>query len=213
VTRPFISLIPADLAPSIWELETKKAAPPFVFQRYKRLLSTVWSLQSANDFSPPSTLIHSIHSFHLTLTTKPSYSKMFGLTTFVSTLAAVAIVANAKPTYHGPSKTVTITKYPKPTLDSYSQCNQKSTVQCCNKKTHSKDPLVAPLLGLLGIVLGGVDADVGIQCTPVSISLTAFPIANSFHTDQRPWYWFRQPVQLPTRLLPEQPVQWPHCSR
>ncbi|KAJ3853285.1 hydrophobin 2 [Lentinula lateritia] len=42
-------------------------------------------------------------------------------------------------------------------------------IQCCDSLQQSTDPGVAGLLGLLGIVLQGVDVLVGLTCSPITI--------------------------------------------
>ncbi|KAI0065201.1 fungal hydrophobin [Artomyces pyxidatus] len=42
-------------------------------------------------------------------------------------------------------------------------------VQCCNTVEPASAPSVAALLGLLGVVLQGVDVLVGLTCTPISV--------------------------------------------
>ncbi|KIK60547.1 hypothetical protein GYMLUDRAFT_244530 [Collybiopsis luxurians FD-317 M1] len=42
-------------------------------------------------------------------------------------------------------------------------------VQCCNSVTSASNPLTSTLLGLLGIVLGNLNVDVGILCSPLSV--------------------------------------------
>ncbi|KAF8652355.1 hypothetical protein AX16_004385 [Volvariella volvacea WC 439] len=49
-----------------------------------------------------------------------------------------------------------------------SQCNTGST-QCCNSVQDAKSPLTSTLAGLLGIVLGPITGQVGINCTPIDI--------------------------------------------
>ncbi|KIJ47879.1 hypothetical protein M422DRAFT_108366, partial [Sphaerobolus stellatus SS14] len=41
--------------------------------------------------------------------------------------------------------------------------------QCCNSTESSSGPNAAGLLGLLGIVVQGVDVLVGLGCTPISV--------------------------------------------
>ncbi|ETW80327.1 hydrophobin-like protein [Heterobasidion irregulare TC 32-1] len=48
------------------------------------------------------------------------------------------------------------------------QCNT-GTLQCCNSVQSSSDPVTSLLLGLLGVVLGGIDIPIGIQCTPITV--------------------------------------------
>ncbi|KAF5348085.1 hypothetical protein D9758_010062 [Tetrapyrgos nigripes] len=70
-----------------------------------------------------------------------------------------------------------------------SQCNT-GNLQCCNSVQSSNTGLVSGLLGLLGVVLGAVDAQVGVTCSPISVigvggnSCTAQPVCcenNSFN--------------------------------
>lgn len=47
-------------------------------------------------------------------------------------------------------------------------CNT-GPIQCCNSTQEASDPAVTSLLGLLGIVLGDVDALVGLGCSPITV--------------------------------------------
>ncbi|KIJ25836.1 hypothetical protein M422DRAFT_192950 [Sphaerobolus stellatus SS14] len=49
-----------------------------------------------------------------------------------------------------------------------SQCNT-GDAQCCNTVTTASNPSAAALIGLLGIVVQGVDAIVGLGCTPITV--------------------------------------------
>ena len=49
-----------------------------------------------------------------------------------------------------------------------SQCNT-GPIQCCNSVEKASNPAVSTLLGLLGIVLGDVDALVGVTCSPITV--------------------------------------------
>ncbi|KXN91340.1 Hydrophobin-3, partial [Leucoagaricus sp. SymC.cos] len=49
-----------------------------------------------------------------------------------------------------------------------SQCGT-GNLQCCNALERSDGSLVGILLGLLGVVLQGVEALVGITCSPIDI--------------------------------------------
>ncbi|KLO15754.1 fungal hydrophobin [Schizopora paradoxa] len=40
---------------------------------------------------------------------------------------------------------------------------------CCNSVTSSSDPATALLLGLLGVVVQGVDIPIGIGCSPITV--------------------------------------------
>ncbi|KAJ3565974.1 hypothetical protein NP233_g7292 [Leucocoprinus birnbaumii] len=48
------------------------------------------------------------------------------------------------------------------------QCNT-GTIQCCNQVQSSSSSLVGLLAGLLGIVLGPVEALVGVNCSPITV--------------------------------------------
>ncbi|KAJ3490886.1 hypothetical protein NLJ89_g11395 [Agrocybe chaxingu] len=70
-----------------------------------------------------------------------------------------------------------------------SQCNT-GPIQCCNTTGTTKDTPIAALLGLLGVVVQGVDVLIGVTCTPISVigiggnSCTAQPVCctnNSFN--------------------------------
>ncbi|KIJ28119.1 hypothetical protein M422DRAFT_270612 [Sphaerobolus stellatus SS14] len=49
-----------------------------------------------------------------------------------------------------------------------SQCNTGPS-QCCNTVQSASTPGLASLLGLLGIVVGDITAQVGFGCTPISV--------------------------------------------
>ncbi|KIJ48525.1 hypothetical protein M422DRAFT_81792, partial [Sphaerobolus stellatus SS14] len=49
-----------------------------------------------------------------------------------------------------------------------SQCNT-GDAQCCNSTSSASNPSTAALLGLLGIVVQGVDVLVGLGCTPITV--------------------------------------------
>jgi len=67
-----------------------------------------------------------------------------------------------------PPVTVTVTATATATQTALSQCNV-SNQQCCNSLQSSSDSLVSLLLGLLGVVLDGVTAEVGLTCSPLNI--------------------------------------------
>ena len=65
--------------------------------------------------------------------------------------------------------TVTVTQGPTSTPIPPSQCNT-GPIQCCNSvQSASSGGLTSTLLGLLGIVLQGVDLPIGLTCNPISI--------------------------------------------
>ncbi|KAH0830196.1 fungal hydrophobin [Lanmaoa asiatica] len=49
-----------------------------------------------------------------------------------------------------------------------SQCDT-GPIKCCKTVTTAGDPAVTPLLGLLGIVIGDINAVVGLNCSPVTV--------------------------------------------
>ena len=51
------------------------------------------------------------------------------------------------------------------------QCNT-GPIQCCNSVQTAGSSGIAPLLGLLGVVVQGVNALVGINCAPIDVCLT-----------------------------------------
>ncbi len=57
-----------------------------------------------------------------------------------------------------------------PTPNSAPQCTT-GELECCNSVESSNNPVVATLLGLLGIVLGPISVPVGLTCSPVTVSL------------------------------------------
>ncbi|KAF9004616.1 fungal hydrophobin-domain-containing protein [Cyathus striatus] len=71
---------------------------------------------------------------------------------------------------------------PTPGYGSASQCNT-GNLQCCQHVQDSKDPSVTGLLGLLGVAVQGITAQVGLDCSPISVigiasgaSCTAQPV-------------------------------------
>ncbi|KAI0330327.1 fungal hydrophobin [Cubamyces sp. BRFM 1775] len=66
-----------------------------------------------------------------------------------------------------PTTTTTITVSP-PAPTGGNTCST-GPIQCCQSVGKASDPAFNALLGLLGIVLSGVDALMGLQCSPLSI--------------------------------------------
>jgi hypothetical protein len=58
--------------------------------------------------------------------------------------------------------------YPYHSAEPISQCNT-GDAQCCNTVTSATDPSATALLGLLGVVVEGVDVLVGLTCTPITV--------------------------------------------
>ncbi|GJE95854.1 fungal hydrophobin [Phanerochaete sordida] len=71
---------------------------------------------------------------------------------------------NPPPTTTTATKTVTVTAAP----TSVSSCST-GPIQCCDSVQKASSPAAANLLGLLGIVVEGVDALVGLTCSPITV--------------------------------------------
>ncbi|GJJ14720.1 hypothetical protein Clacol_008987 [Clathrus columnatus] len=76
------------------------------------------------------------------------------------------VTANDTTTTTTATATVTVTA-PAATTTVLSQCNTGSA-QCCNTVTNSQNEAVNSLAGLLGIVLGGVEGLIGVNCSPIT---------------------------------------------
>ncbi|KAI0065202.1 fungal hydrophobin [Artomyces pyxidatus] len=96
---------------------------------------------------------------------------------FVYALIGLAVLSAAKPAPWGAptttppvttTTTVTVTAPPVTTTLPVNSCTT-GPVQCCNTVESASNPVVSIILGLLGIVLDGVDVIVGITCTPINI--------------------------------------------
>ncbi|EIW85893.1 fungal hydrophobin [Coniophora puteana RWD-64-598 SS2] len=101
------------------------------------------------------------------------------LSTVVLTASALAVAMPGGGWGGGSTTTVTVTA-PATTVTAASQCNT-GDIQCCNSTSSASDPATSLLLGLLGIVVQGVDVLVGIDCSPISVlsggsSCTAEPV-------------------------------------
>jgi len=90
-------------------------------------------------------------------------------------VSALALLAVARPEpyypyYVGPpvTTTITVTATPQPV----NQCTTGNT-QCCNSVQSSNSMAASALLGLLGVVIQGVEANIGIGCNAVSVLGTA----------------------------------------
>ncbi|KAH9896887.1 fungal hydrophobin-domain-containing protein [Cubamyces lactineus] len=80
---------------------------------------------------------------------------------------SVTLLAAAMPAC-SPSSTTTITvSAPAPTSPGNS-CTT-GPIQCCESVGKASDPAFNALLGLLGIVIDGFEALLGLQCSPISI--------------------------------------------
>ncbi|KIJ27679.1 hypothetical protein M422DRAFT_190701, partial [Sphaerobolus stellatus SS14] len=58
--------------------------------------------------------------------------------------------------------------------------------QCCNRATSATDPAVAAVLGLLGVVVQGVDVLVGLRCTPITIMQVEYGVGKGANCAQQP---------------------------
>ncbi|KAF5350887.1 hypothetical protein D9758_010489 [Tetrapyrgos nigripes] len=88
---------------------------------------------------------------------------------FFLALFGFALLAAATPTKPNPPVTTTVTvTAPATTVTSVSQCNT-GTINCCNSLERADSSVVGVLLGLLGVVLQGVEGLVGITCSPINI--------------------------------------------
>ncbi|KAK7472100.1 sc3 hydrophobin [Stygiomarasmius scandens] len=76
--------------------------------------------------------------------------------------ASLAVATN------GPTTTVTVTAPATTVTAPASQCNT-GDLQCCNSVQSANSPAASLLLGLLGIVIQGVDVLVGLTCDPISV--------------------------------------------
>ncbi|EPT04787.1 hypothetical protein FOMPIDRAFT_82769 [Fomitopsis schrenkii] len=93
---------------------------------------------------------------------------MFSLTRILIVSALALTVAAAPNAQWGePTKTVTVTATP--TATSSSDCNTGGGAQCCQNVGDSSSPGMSGILGLLGIVLEGIDELVGVNCSPVVV--------------------------------------------
>lgn len=72
----------------------------------------------------------------------------------------------ATPTTVVPTTTVTITETA--TVTAVSECNTGS-IQCCDSLSSSSNPVTGLLLGLLGVVVEGINVPIGITCTPITV--------------------------------------------
>ncbi|KAI0764925.1 fungal hydrophobin-domain-containing protein [Fomes fomentarius] len=95
---------------------------------------------------------------------------------FVLTLSllAVAMPGGSPPqkpttTVPAPPKTTTVTvTAPAPTQSGGNTCST-GPVQCCQSMGKVDDPVFGTILGLLGIVLDGVDVLLGLTCSPITV--------------------------------------------
>ncbi|KAL5507775.1 hypothetical protein ACEPAH_5393 [Sanghuangporus vaninii] len=115
------------------------------------------------------------------------FNKYIALLALPILAAATPMPGGSPTTQPAKSTTVTVTATPTATQPA-SQCNT-SDLQCCNSVQSSGSSDAAGILGLLGVVLQGVDIPVGLTCDPISViglgsaSCSAHPVCcenNSF---------------------------------
>ncbi|KAI0087235.1 fungal hydrophobin-domain-containing protein [Irpex rosettiformis] len=87
---------------------------------------------------------------------------------FAFSVLAVATPWGAPTTTPPTTTTVTVTAPGTTTTASAGNCNT-GPIQCCQSTESSSSAAGNLLLGLLGIVLDGVDVLLGINCSPISV--------------------------------------------
>ncbi|KAK7681844.1 hypothetical protein QCA50_015191 [Cerrena zonata] len=89
---------------------------------------------------------------------------------FFYMFSALTLLAAATPApWAIPPPATTIALPPTPTAPvSPNQCNT-GPVQCCTSTSTATDANAATLLGLLGIIISGLDVIVGMGCSPISV--------------------------------------------
>ncbi|KAI0700336.1 fungal hydrophobin-domain-containing protein [Cytidiella melzeri] len=89
---------------------------------------------------------------------------------FAFSLLAVATPWGAPPTTTTPAvtETVTVTAAGPTTTVSAGNCNT-GPIQCCQSTEAATSPIGSLLLGLLGIVVDGIDVLLGIDCSPITV--------------------------------------------
>ncbi|KAI0360661.1 fungal hydrophobin [Trametes cingulata] len=89
-------------------------------------------------------------------------------TTTVCFVLSLVLLAVATPGGAPPPPTTTITVSPPAPTSTGDLCSTGS-LQCCQSIGQANDPVIGLVLGLLNIVVDGVDALLGLQCSPLKI--------------------------------------------
>ncbi|KAI0360649.1 fungal hydrophobin [Trametes cingulata] len=101
------------------------------------------------------------------------FARLPALASFASlAVLAVATPAPAEKRWNTPTPTVTVTvtaPAPAPTGGAGGPTCSTGPIQCCNSVASASDPVGSLLLGLLGIVVEGVDVLLGLDCSPISV--------------------------------------------
>ncbi|KAI0717366.1 fungal hydrophobin-domain-containing protein [Cerioporus squamosus] len=91
---------------------------------------------------------------------------------FSLALLAVAMPGGAPPTktttVTSPAKTTTITVTAPGSSPTGGTCST-GPIQCCNQVGKATDSVFGVLLGLLGIVIDGLDVVLGLDCSPITV--------------------------------------------
>ncbi|KAI0343784.1 fungal hydrophobin [Trametopsis cervina] len=89
---------------------------------------------------------------------------------FAFSVLAVATPWGAPTTTPATTKTITVTATAPgtTTTESAGNCNT-GPIQCCQSTEAASSPAGSLLLGLLGLVVNGVDVLLGINCSPISV--------------------------------------------
>ncbi|KIJ43462.1 hypothetical protein M422DRAFT_169939, partial [Sphaerobolus stellatus SS14] len=58
--------------------------------------------------------------------------------------------------------------------------------QCCNSTAKATDPAATKILGLLGVVVQGVDVLVGLGCTPITVMQVEHGVGQGANCAQQP---------------------------
>ncbi|KAI0826594.1 fungal hydrophobin-domain-containing protein [Trametes gibbosa] len=96
---------------------------------------------------------------------------MFARLPAVATVASLALLATATPAKRWgspPPTTTTVTVTAPAAAPTGSTCST-GPIQCCNSVQSASDPVSSLLLGLLGIVVDGLDVLLGLDCSPISV--------------------------------------------